>query len=152
MVLSRRCPRPEAWAQAEVAPQHPQLTANDWQSPQARGPSLSQVSRVCVLEGAGGGIWRRPGQRAGGPGALAGRPFRSLVACLVAHRDLQCDNPGGRAEGEWLGFPRNPGDGARRREALPLVGLPCPLLKFDLEWWPCRADVLSSQRQVSCSP
>lgn len=60
MVLSRRCPRPEAWAQAEVAPQHPQLTASNWQSPQARGPSPSQVSRVCALEGAGvvpGGGW-----------------------------------------------------------------------------------------------
>lgn len=49
MVLSRRCPRPEAWAQAEVALQHPQLTASNWQSPQAQGPFLFQVSQVGTL-------------------------------------------------------------------------------------------------------
>lgn len=134
---------PQAWAQAEVAPQHPQLTASDWQSPQARGPSLFQVSRVCVLEGASRELGVVCGDRAsgrvdrsGGQGALASRPFRSPVACLVAHRDLQCDSPGGRAEGEWLGFPWNPGDAAKRREALLLIGLPGPLLKFDREWSP----------------
>lgn len=45
MVLSRRCPRPEAWAQAEVAPQHPQLTASDWQSPQAHHNYVQFVSK-----------------------------------------------------------------------------------------------------------
>lgn len=109
MVLSRRCPHPEAWTQAEVALQHPQLTASNWQSPQARGPSLSQVSRVCALEG----IPRELGVVCGGDGAsgqvgsgwaVATGPLRSPVACLVAHRDLQCDSPGGRAEGEWPGF------------------------------------------------
>lgn len=49
MVLSRRCPHPKACAQAEVTPQHPQLTAIDWQSPQARGPSVYQVSQEGAL-------------------------------------------------------------------------------------------------------
>lgn len=156
MVLSRRCLRPEAWAQAEVAPQQPQLTASNWQSPQARGPSLSQVSWVCVLEGA----WRelgmvhggyRAGGQVGSGWVVATRPFRSPVACLIAHRDLQCDSPGGRAEGECWGSPATLGKGARRRKALPLVGVPGPLLKFDLDWSPSPADVLPSQRQMSCS-
>ncbi|XP_049731477.1 uncharacterized protein LOC126071285 [Elephas maximus indicus] len=44
--LPRCCPLPEAWAQAKAAPQHPQLTANDWQSPQAWRPPLFQRSPV----------------------------------------------------------------------------------------------------------
>lgn len=49
------------------------------------------------------------------------------------------------------GSPGTLGKGARRRKALPLVGVPDPLLKFDLDQSPSPADVLPSQRQVSCS-
>lgn len=103
----------------------PQLTASDWQSPQTRGPSLSQVSRVCTLEGALRELgWHL--EEAGPMGRWAGLnvatksrgEFRSPVACLVAHRDLQCDSPGGRAEGEWPGFSWRPGDGEEVRPDL----------------------------------
>ncbi|EPY89173.1 hypothetical protein CB1_000129015 [Camelus ferus] len=47
MVLSRRCPRPEAWAQAEVAPQHPPADSQRLAEPPGLGaPSLSEISSV----------------------------------------------------------------------------------------------------------
>ena len=46
-------------------------------------------------------------------GSMAPRPLRWLLICLVAHRDLQCDSPGGRAEGEWPGFARGLGRDGR---------------------------------------
>ena len=100
MVLSRRCPRPEAWAQAKVASQHPQLTASDWQSPQARGPSLFQVSQSSWGAGLGVGVETGPRGQVGRGWAMAPRPLRWPLVCLVTHRHLQCDSPGGRAEGE----------------------------------------------------
>lgn len=45
-----------------------------------------------------------PRGQVGSGWAVASRPLRSPLACLAAHRDLQCDSPGGRAEGEWPGF------------------------------------------------
>lgn len=62
----------------------------------------------------------RVGGQVGSDGPVTTRPFRSPVVCLVAHRDLQCDSPGGRAEGEWLGFPWNPGGGGKKEGGLAL--------------------------------
>lgn len=80
---------------------------------------------MCALEGTSGELrvvcgeaWA--GGQVGSDWAVATRPFRSPVACLVTHRDLQCDSPGGRAEGEWLGFPWNPGNGGKKEGGLAL--------------------------------
>lgn len=48
------------------------------------------------------------------------------------------------------GSPGTLGMGPRRK-VLPLVGVPGPLLKFDLDWSPSPTNVLPSQRQVSYS-
>lgn len=80
------------------------------------GGSCGGRGGVCGGDGAGGQV--------GSDWAVATRPFRSPVACLVAHRYLQCDSPGGRAEGEWLGFPWNPGNGDKKEGGFALTALP----------------------------
>lgn len=111
---------PGAWAQAEVAPRHPPADSQRLAEPPGTGAlSLPGQLGVCTggsTEGAGGGMWRGPGRWA--VVGLWPPDHSDLLLPVFAHRGLQCDSPGGRAEGECLGF-WSPGVGARRKKPCP---------------------------------
>lgn len=90
------------------------------------------------IEGAGGGMWRRPSQWAGGqvrwavvrfwPPNCSNLLLSILLPTEISSVTAQAAEP---RVSSW-DCPGTLGMGTRRREALPSIGLPGPLLKFDL--------------------
>ena len=144
MVLSRRFPNPEAWAQAEVVPQHPQLTASNWQRPQAPGPSLSQVSRVCALEGASreprvacGRDW--VGGQVGSDCAVAPDHSDLLLSVLSPTEISSVTAQAAEPRVSVWGSPRTLGGGGKKEGGLALhrTSWPCPSVGSGVVALPC---------------
>lgn len=117
--------------------------------------SLPGQPGVCTggsVEGTVGGMWKTPGWWARWAVNRLWPPDHSdlllpvLLPTEISSVTAQAAEP--RVSG-W-GSPGTLGMGAKRREALSLMELPGPLLKFGREWLPCPA--VLSQREASYSP